>query len=143
MPEKVKEITVVAGLIFDGRRVLACQRHENGAFPLKWEFPGGKVKEGEAEAEALRREWAEELGIVARELRLVFQNRHRYPEGLAVSLSFFHVGSYDGAVKNLVFQQIEWVELTELERLDFLAGDQPLIRHLLTPTNSPLTAKYD
>ena len=51
-----KQIEVVAGLIFRDGRVLACQRREDAAFPLKWEFPGGKIESGENAAEALRRE---------------------------------------------------------------------------------------
>ena len=41
-------IEVVAGIISQGERLLVCQRREDGAFPLKWEFPGGKVEIGES-----------------------------------------------------------------------------------------------
>ena len=124
-------IRVVAGLIFRDDRILACQRHESGVFPLKWEFPGGKVKDGESEGDALRRELCEELGIVVHAAKPFFNCEHTYPAGPAVSLTFYHVTAYDGAVQNLVFQRVEWIDLTALDRLDFLEGDRPLIRQLI------------
>ncbi len=54
--------TVVAALILRDSRLLICQRKRGGTFPLKWEFPGGKVEPGEDLERALIRELAEELG---------------------------------------------------------------------------------
>jgi len=127
-----KRIEVVAGLIFRDGRLLACQRHENAAFPLKWEFPGGKVEAGESDVEALRRELLEELGIAVQDAKQVFHHEHVYPEGPEVSLRFFRVLSHAGAKQNLVFQRIAWVDLAELDQLDFLEGDRPLIQRLVT-----------
>jgi 8-oxo-dGTP diphosphatase len=125
-----KAINVVAGLVFKADRLLVCQRHENSAFALKWEFPGGKVESGESDAAALRRELAEELGIVVQGMRPIFQDQHGYPDGPEVSLHFFKILAYDGEPKNLVFQRIEWVELSQLEGFDFLEGDRRLISKL-------------
>ena len=127
-----KRIEVVAGLIFRDGRLLACQRHESAAFPLKWEFPGGKVEAGESDVEALRRELLEELGIAVQDAKQVFHHEHVYPEGPEVSLRFFRILSHDGAMQNLVFQRIAWVDLAELDQLDFLEGDRPLIQRLVT-----------
>ena len=127
-----KRIKVVAGLIFRDGRLLACQRRESAAFPLKWEFPGGKVEDGESDGAALRRELHEELGIVARDLKQVFHHEHVYPDGPAVSLRFFRILAHDGDMENRVFQRIKWVELAKLDGLDFLEGDRPLIRMLVT-----------
>ena len=126
-----KYIEVVAGLIFRDGRLLACQRREGGAFPLKWEFPGGKVEVGESDVDALRRELREELGITVRDAKQIFQYNHAYPDGPEVSLRFFQIVSHDGVMQNLVFKCVAWVDLTELEHLDFLEGDRPLIRRLV------------
>ena len=131
MHPNAKRIRVVAGLIFREDLILVCQRHESGAFPLKWEFPGGKVQPGETDFDALRRELLEELGIAISEARLFFQRQHRYSQALEVSLIFFRIDSYQGVAQNLVFQRIEWVNLDKLEQLDFLDGDRPLIRYLV------------
>jgi 8-oxo-dGTP diphosphatase len=124
-------INVVAGLIYRDGLLLVCQRHVNSAFPLKWEFPGGKVEKDELEADALRRELKEELAIDVGRVSLFARHQHVYPNGTAVSLSFFHVHEFSGEVKNLVFQQISWERLSDLQRLDFLEGDQPLIAKLV------------
>ena len=126
-----KGINVVAGLIFRGGSVLACQRHEKSAFPLKWEFPGGKVESDESDTEALCRELKEELGIAVDQMTLYYQHEHAYPGGPDVSLRFFKILSFDHQVRNLVFQRIEWLELSELARRDFLDGDLPLIKKLI------------
>jgi len=125
-----KAISVVAGLIFKADRVLVCQRHEKSAFALKWEFPGGKVQSGESDDAALRRELAEELGIVVHGVRQIFQDHHAYSDGPEVSLRFFKILAYDGEAKNLVFQSIDWVKLDQLDGFDFLEGDRRLISHL-------------
>jgi 8-oxo-dGTP diphosphatase len=123
-------IKVVAGLIFREGRVLACQRRRDGAFPLKWEFPGGKIEQGESAVEALGRELREELAIDVLESAEVYEREHLYPGGPAVHLKFFEVLRYNGEVENRAFQQIAWVELANLAKLDFLDGDKPLIDKL-------------
>ena len=125
-----KRIDVVAGLICRDGRVLACQRRDGSVFPLKWEFPGGKVKKNESDSEALCRELKEELGIDVLESIQVYQNEHSYADGPTVHLRFFKILKYQGEPKNLVFQQIAWVELPQLVGLDFLEGDKPLIDKL-------------
>jgi (d)CTP diphosphatase len=124
-------IKVVAGLIYRDGRLLVCQRRAGGAFPLKWEFPGGKVEKGEADLDALGRELREELAIEMRTARFVCQYDHSYLDGPTVSLRFYDVSEFDGEVKNLIFEQISWRQLADLSRLDFLQGDRPIIQKLL------------
>jgi 8-oxo-dGTP diphosphatase len=128
---QLKRIDVVAALICRDGRLLACQRHETAAFPLKWEFPGGKLENAESPSEALQRELKEELGIEVREVSQVYQSEHVYREGLRVCLRFFKVPKYDGEIKNFVFHQIRWVQLSELAGMDFLDGDRPLVAKLI------------
>lgn len=125
-------IAVVAGLIYQGKRLLACQRKAGGPFGLKWEFPGGKVEAGEKSFPALCRELREELGIEVESAREVFRNTHRYgAPPVEIELTFFLVESYRGAVTNRVFGQVRWTESEELATLDFLDGDLPLIDRLV------------
>ena len=126
-----KQVDVVAGLIFAGPELLVCQRHREGAFPLKWEFPGGKVEAGESGVAALRRELNEELDIRIGEVRSLHRHRHDYPDGPIVRLSFFHVLNYQGVIKNLVFEQIAWSKLSDLLEFDFLDGDLALVQRLV------------
>lgn len=123
-------IRVVAALIHEGDRLLVCRRRADGPFPLKWEFPGGKVEVGEEDMEALRRELREELGIDVRGATEVFRTRHVYPGSTEVDLRFFRVEDFAGPVVNRAFFEIRWVCVPELEPLDFLEGDLLLIQKL-------------
>ena len=72
-------LTVAAGLIVEGDRILLGQRSPFGSHPFKWEFPGGKVEAGETIEEALRRELREELEITAHHIEEVHRYEFAYP----------------------------------------------------------------
>ena len=121
---------VVAALIVKDGQILACQRTRHQPMPLKWEFPGGKIEEGEQPRDALRRELEEELGIEATIGNEVSRLTHRYPGGGAVELRFFEVHHYQGEIENRIFREIRWVKRKELLDLDFLEADRTLVRDL-------------
>lgn len=121
---------VVAALIVRGDQLLICQRTRHQPMPLKWEFPGGKIEEGEQPQEALRRELEEELGIDAEVGKMVSQLRFHYKNGGAVDLQFFRVDRYGGEIENRIFKEVRWAKLTELPTFDFLDADLELIREL-------------
>ena len=131
-------IEVVAGLLYRDQQLLACRRRADGAFPLKWEFPGGKIEAGEEDIAALRRELREELAIEVRQARFICEQDHSYENGPMVSLRFYIVSEFDGEPQNLVFERISWLELSDLEGLDFLDGDRPLVRQLAAPGGAAL-----
>ena len=133
-----KIIEVVAGLIFKDGRVLACQRRADGAFPLKWEFPGGKIELGEEPSEALKRELREELSIDVDDMKEVFAHTHTYSRFATVKLKFFRVSVYRGEIINRVFEQIRWAGMDTLAQMDFLAGDRPVLKWLLNGQGSVL-----
>jgi len=120
----------VAALIVQQGRLLACQRSESGPFPLKWEFPGGKIEAGEEPVAALKRELREELGIELQSATEFWRHKHSYPDGTEVALRFYRVDAYQETVENRVFNNIIWVEIQALPELDFLEGDLPLIEML-------------
>jgi len=119
-------ILVTAGIIVKDERILICQRHRSDAYGLQWEFPGGKVRDGEELKEALRRELVEELGIEAEIEREVFRLRHRYPDRF-VEVAFFTVESFRGEPRNLVFEAIEWADRGRLAEYNFLEADRELV----------------
>jgi len=121
---------VVAGLILRDGKLLICQRTRHQALALKWEFPGGKIEEGEQARAALRRELEEELGIDATVGNEVARLVHEYRSGGAVELRFFLIPDYHGEVENLIFEDIQWVEPGRLPEYDFLEADLPLVRDL-------------
>ena len=121
---------VVAALIVKDDLFLIGQRTRHQPMPLKWEFPGGKIEEGEQPRDALRRELEEELGIIATIGEEVLRFRHEYKGGGAVELRFFAVASYVGEVENRIFREVRWVPRKELPTFDFLEADLPLVQSL-------------
>lgn len=121
---------VVAALILKDDHILACQRTRHQVMPLKWEFPGGKIEEGEQPRDALRRELEEELGIEAVIGDEVARIQHEYPSGGTIELRFFEVRDYLGEIENRIFREVRWVKRRELTQLDFLEADLGLVRNL-------------
>jgi 8-oxo-dGTP diphosphatase len=121
---------VVAALIVKEGKLLVCQRTRHQTMPLKWEFPGGKIEEGEQPRAALRRELEEELGILAAIGDEVRRIQHEYPNGGMVELRFFLVRDYEKEIENRIFRDIRWVEPKDLPPFDFLEADETLVREL-------------
>lgn len=121
---------VVAALIVKDGKILVCQRTRHQVMPLKWEFPGGKIEEGEQPRDALKRELDEELGISAEIGAEVARFQHDYPNGGAVELRFFLVRQYAGEIENRIFREIQWSEPSALNSFDFLEADLELVKQL-------------
>jgi len=130
---------VVAAVIErSDRRILIGQRRRGDTSPLKWEFPGGKVRNGETLEAALARELQEELGVTLLKSREVAQVSHQYanyPEELEIH--FFAAQISDGHVTAHCFEQLAWVLPKELAQYDFLAANRELIAHLATGKIKP------
>lgn len=97
----------------------------------------------EGEADCLRRELYEELGIHAMLGDVLHRTTHTYPNGRHVALSFIHVPAYHGRLVNKAFQDFVWETPARLLDYDFLEGDIPFVTHLARGTwrhiFSPLT----
>jgi 8-oxo-dGTP diphosphatase len=121
---------VVAALIWKDEKILICQRTRHQPMPLKWEFPGGKIEEGEQPRDALRRELDEELGIAAVVGDEVARIQHQYPSGSSIELRFFDVRAYKGEIENRIFKTILWANPADLPSYDFLEADLTLVQDL-------------
>jgi 8-oxo-dGTP diphosphatase len=125
----LKTIIVTAGVIIEKKKVLVAQRMEGALRGLLWEFPGGKVKEGEDPREALRRELKEELDVdveVGKILEVVF---HTYPE-YPILLLTYHCRIKKGVPKPIGCHDLRWVSLEELNELAMPPADEPIRKRL-------------
>lgn len=130
----MKRIQVAVGIVFDkDKRVLVGQRTVRDDYFGKWEFPGGKLEEGESAQAALIREFKEEVGIEVLATKYLVQVDHDYSDR-QVSLHVYTVDNYEGRVKAMEGQALEWVNLAELNSLNFLQGNQVIIETLLRRT---------
>lgn len=130
----VKEVAV--GILIRNNRTLVCQRKETSRYPLKWEFPGGKLEEGETPADALRRELREELGIEAEVGGLFHTQEWNYDEGPAESghsfrVFYYIVPEHQGSLTNRAFRAIRWVGIRDLSRMDMLDGNREAVGRLI------------
>jgi 8-oxo-dGTP diphosphatase len=132
-------ITVVAAVIErSDRRLLIGQRRKNDSSPLKWEFPGGKVREGESPVVALARELQEELGATLVKSIEIGRVRHHYagtPDELQIR--FFAAAIEESELMPRSFEKIAWVLPKELGDYDFLAANRELIAQLATGRIKP------
>src|SRR5882762_8803255 len=132
-------ITVVAAVIERGdRRLLIGQRRKNDTSPLKWEFPGGKVRDGESPEVALARELQEELGVTLVKSAELGRVRHQYaetPEELEIR--FFAAMIAESDLVPHAFEKIAWVLPKELVEYDFLPANRELIAQLATGRIKP------
>ncbi len=101
---------------------------------MKWEFPGGKIEPGESPQACLQRELREELAIEAEVGALIARVNHAYPGGPAVDLWFYAVDSHQGTICNQIFAELRWVTINELDQLDLLEADRPVVDILKRPT---------
>jgi len=124
--------TVVGGIIYQNKKILICQRKEVGDHPLKWEFPGGKVRDFEENQVALRRELKEELNIEIIEMSFFDEYLYEYKElSKKLKLVFYHILQFEGEVQNLVHRQLKWIDISNLSDYDFLEGDHKIINKLI------------
>lgn len=121
---------VVAAVIEKDGKLLVCQRTRHQTMPLKWEFPGGKIEEGEQPRDALRRELDEELGIDATIGDEIKRLTHTYPNGAMVELRFFVVREYTREIENRIFRDVQWSLAKDLQSYDFLDADASLVTDL-------------
>ena len=120
---------VVAALIWDGDRFLACQRPAHKARALQWEFVGGKVEPGETKEEALIRECQEELGITVSVGSVFLDVTHTYPD-LTVHLTLFHAAITEGIPQKLEHQDLRWITVAELDQYPFCPADEAILARL-------------
>jgi 8-oxo-dGTP diphosphatase len=140
--------TVVAAVIQQDSRILICQRRRDKALPLKWEFPGGKVEEGESPESALLRELREELDVECEVGQELYRTTYQYPGRGRIELVFFmaQLASADApdlnsAAIHAAFEQALWVAPQELLSYDFLEANAELIARLAERKSAVARAK--
>lgn len=125
----MKFTEVVAALIWQGDKFLACQRPANKGNALLWEFVGGKVEPGETKPEALVRECREELGITISVGAEFIDVVHQYPDAL-VHLTLFNATIADGVPQKLEHNDIKWITTAEIPNYTFCPADDVILEKI-------------
>lgn len=122
-------IVVVAALIEREGKYLLSRRRADKHFGGYWEFPGGKLEDGESPEQALERELMEELGIRASAVKIIDAARHVSDEA-DVLILFYRCEWLSGTARPLESDRIEWVKAADLSNYRFPPADERLIRQL-------------
>jgi 8-oxo-dGTP diphosphatase len=129
----VKLVLVVACALIDvDGRVLIAQRPPGKAMAGLWEFPGGKVEQGERPEETLIRELNEELGIIVEEpclAPLTFAS-HAYPD-FHLLMPLYVCRKWQGTVAAREHARLAWVRANRLREYPMPPADEPLVSHLM------------
>lgn len=128
----MKTIQVVAAIIVKDNKILCTQRGNKGVIALKWEFPGGKIEENETNESALIREIQEELSCNINVDSYFMKVNHEYPT------FYLKMHSYICKLKSENEQVIlnehinhKWLDIEELNTLDWAEGDIPIVNKLM------------
>jgi 8-oxo-dGTP diphosphatase len=128
-----RKIRVVGAMLErEPGRYLITQRSKNASLPLLWEFPGGRVNEGESEAEALTRELKERLGLEVEVDEQAMATHHEYPT-YTVDFRVFHcrLARADQEVSHAKVNDHRWVALDEMGEFQFPDADARTLAKLL------------
>ncbi|MBX9808882.1 8-oxo-dGTP diphosphatase MutT [Candidatus Gracilibacteria bacterium] len=122
-------IAVTAAIISRDNKLLIAKRGEGKHLSGFWEFPGGKIEEGENPKDCLKREINEELGVDIKVGDYFMTNEHSYGEK-RISLAAFHCEIISGNIELHDHDEIKWVTISELEQYIFAPADIPFINKL-------------
>jgi mutator protein MutT len=131
-PTRLATHVVAAAVTEASGRVLIAQRPPGKHLAGGWEFPGGKLDPGEDRRAGLARELREELGITISTPRPLIRVRHTYDYG-GVLIDMWVVRHYSGEPSGLDGQALRWVSQEELEAVELLPADGPIVAALRLP----------
>ena len=117
---------VVAALIWKNNNFMICQRPENKARGLLWEFVGGKVELGETKEQALIRECKEELNVLLSVSEVFMDVVHEYPD-ITVHLTLFNATIAEGEPQKLEHNDIQWITPSEISNYEFCPADEEIL----------------
>ena len=131
----------VAVIVDENNKVCISLRHKDSHQGGLWEFPGGKVEQGETVEQALVREIKEELDLNISQSRRFITITHDYQDK-KVCLHVRKVTSYTGHATGLENQQVEWVDADSLLSYNFPAANLAIIKAIQLPDKYLITGKF-
>jgi len=125
-----RKIRVVGAMIEKDGRYLITQRPPTASLPMLWEFPGGRVEEGETDEAALARELEEEMAISVRVGERVIHVEHAYAS-YDIDFCVYRCELRAGAIQHIRVNDHRWVRPEDLDQYEFPAADEKTVARLL------------
>ena len=122
-------VDVVAALVVENGKFMICQRPQNKARGLLWEFVGGKVEPGETRAEALVRECREELGVAVAPGPIYMEVDHVYPD-ITIHLTLFRASIVAGRPQKLEHADIRFIAPSDIPLYAFCPADAAILKRI-------------
>ena len=128
----MRHIEVVAGVIEHDAKILCMERYQGkyDYVSFKWEFPGGKIEEGETKEEALKRELREEMEMDVDVVGHFLDVYHEYPD-FTMNMYSFKCEAKSKEFKMNVHHDFKWLEKADLLTLDWAPADIPIVEKIL------------
>lgn len=126
----LKSKKVIAAVIMNQDKVMIAQRAKKDSLYSKWEFPGGKMEDGETEHQCLKRELHEEFGIDAQVGEYIISSFFEH-NTISYEMRVYEVVSFQGSISLFDHQAIKWVTPNELINYDMPDPDRPIVEKLL------------
>jgi 8-oxo-dGTP diphosphatase len=130
--EKMKKVEVVASIIVHDNKILCVQRGENKLpyISRKFEFPGGKIEEGETKEETIKREIKEELNMEIGVIKEFITVNHEYPD-FYLTMHSYICSCENTSVTLTEHIDYKWLSISEMDQLDWAAADIPIVNKLV------------
>ena len=125
-----RTVRVVSAVIERDGRYLITQRRPSAVLPLMWEFPGGRVEDGETDAAALKREVQHRLGIDIVPAKLISFVSHPY-ERYVVDLYLYECSIGDQTPTSANVNAFKWVTSSDFDQFAFTPADELSMNKLL------------
>ena len=116
---------VAAGIIWKNNKILVSKRKESGLLGGLWEFPGGKIKDGETAVKCIIREVQEELGVCVRPATFIKQIKHAYSH-FSITLDAYHCDFINGIPQALGCEDWRWIFPEQIADLPFPKANHKL-----------------
>ena len=125
-----KVVNVACAIILHEGKILVAQRGEQMSLPLKWEFPGGKLKDGESAESCIVREILEELEIEIEVIERLNDSMFHY-ETISVNLIPFICNYRAGEIRLIEHKEVKWLLSSDMLALDWAPADIPVLHEFM------------
>ncbi|OPY75812.1 MAG: CTP pyrophosphohydrolase [Syntrophorhabdus sp. PtaU1.Bin153] len=129
---------VAAAVIEKDGRVLIAKRRQGSKLAGKWEFPGGKLEEGETPKQCLERELREELAVIAEVGDFICSSEYSYTPDWTIRLLAYRTTVISGIFNLNDHEEIRWVKPVDLVNYDFPEADKPIVERLIKEANAAI-----